>query len=372
VHAHWIGGAVTVAVSAMVVSSAGAQDPVSPAADSAAQAADTTPIYRLRADFTVPEGPAFKLVEIDESAILRPTSVRELAMSVADFTGGDGSFSLPSAIGLEAAPWLLARSRDLTRRQYHDAQPLYRFRVSIAAKLAEDTRQPTAIAVGIRETFIDHGDVRLDRVLEARIVENLLKQHQIHTRAATRVNPFGGGVESGSEVALSAEEQAEVDLLDRELARIIEQRQEETWNETRLEAALAFSGQSADESEGGLRSHAGRAWIAYGHRLGAHAQWLLGGRLSSARDTAGDFRTAAAASTRLYVGTQDYKGFVEAQAGYEEDQQYAPWFFNSGGEARVSNSVWAQLSAGVEQTAQIRRGRLTTRFSLRTALPRAR
>lgn len=381
--AHWLLATVTVAA-VLVAPATGAQDPAAPPDDSAAvkarearQVADATPIYELRADFTVPEGPAFKLVELDESAILRPTSVRELAMSVADFTGEDGNISLPSAIGLEAAPWLLAQGRDLTRKTYKDRQLLYRFRVSVAAKLDPDTRQPTALAIGFRETFLDDADVRLDDTLEQRVIANLLQQHKVYAAAATSTNPFpqleagADTFEPSHDIPLSPDQQAEVDRLDRELVQAIKQRQEETWNKRRLELALGFSGQSNDESGGGLRSQAGQVWIAFGQPLGAHAQWLLGGRFSSTRDTTGDIRTGAAASTRLYVGTQDYKGFVEVQAGYEQDQQYTPWFLNSGGEVRVTNSVWAQLSSGVEQAAETRRGRLTTRLSLRTALPRA-
>ena len=149
-----------------------------------------TPIYKLRADFAVPEGPAFKLVAIDPSAIVRPSSVRELSFSVSDFTQEDGSFSLPTQLGFEAAPFLLVQGRDLTRSQYERRAWLYRTRVSIATKLSEASLSPTALGVGIRASLIDDADVRLDDVLAQRVVANLREQHEIYVRAATSVNPL--------------------------------------------------------------------------------------------------------------------------------------------------------------------------------------
>ena len=73
---------------------AGAQSkPPSPPTDAIVQDA---PIYKMRADFAVPEGPAFKLVGIDETSILRPSSVRELDLSASGFTGDNGSITLPT------------------------------------------------------------------------------------------------------------------------------------------------------------------------------------------------------------------------------------------------------------------------------------
>ena len=330
-----------------------------------------TPIYKLRADFVVPEGPAFKLVAIDPSAIVRPSSVRELSFSVSDFTQDDGSFSLPTQLGFEAAPFLLVQGRDLTRSQYERRAWLYRTRVSIATKLADATLNPTALGVGIRASLIDDADVRLDDVLAERVIENLRAQHTIYTRAATARYPLDNPPANQYEITLSASDQARVDSLDKALGRIVANREEEVWNRNILELAVAGAALSQDESSGPVRFHSASAWLTWGLRAGAHGQFLIGARGGTARDSVTDKqRGAASASSRLYFGTHAYKAFVEGQVGVEKDQAYTPWFLNSGGEVRVTNSFWSEFTAGIEQTAQRERGKFIARFKLHTALPR--
>lgn len=330
-----------------------------------------TPIYKLRADFVVPEGPAFKLVAIDPSAIVRPSSVRELSFSVSDFTKEDGSFSLPTQLGFEAAPFLLAQGRDLTRSQYERRAWLYRTRVSIATKLSETTLNPTALGVGIRASLIDDADVRLDDVLAERVIANLREQHEIYVRAATSVNPLDHPPANPYEITLSASDQAKVDSLDKALGRIVANRQEEVWNKNILELAVAGSALSSESDGGPVRIHSAAAWLTWGLRVGSHGQFLLGARGGTARDSiTDDQRGSASASSRLYFGTHAYKAFVEAQVGVEKDQLYTPWYLNSGGEVRVTNSFWSEFTAGVEQTTQRKSGKFIARFKLHTALPR--
>jgi hypothetical protein len=350
-----------------------AAQPNSPATDSAAKA--QTPIYKLRADFVVPEGPAFTLVAVDPSAIVRPSSVRELSLSLSDFTSDDGSIAIPTQFGVEAAPFLLAQGRDLTRRQYEQKAWLYRTRVSVATKLSETTRRPTALGVGIRASIIDDSDVRLDDVLAQRVIANLKEQQKIYVAAAgagpNPVNPFNNPAPMSHEIQLSATQQATVDSLDKQLGKIVAERAEEQWNATILELAVGGSALSRDEDSGPVRLHSAAAWLTLGLRAGPHGQFLLGARASTARDSVtDDQRGSAAASSRLYFGTHAYKAFVEAQVGVEKDQTYTPWFLNSGGEVRFTNSLWSEFTAGIEQTAQKERGKFIARFKLHTALPR--
>src|SRR5688572_1826337 len=144
---------------------------------------DTVDLFKMRADFTVPESPAFKLVDIDESAILRPASVRELALAFSSFTDStDGGFRLPKSIGIEVAPWLAAKSRTLTRGKYGNPKWtwLYRLRVSGAVHTSEGARRPHEIAGGLRFTFLDDGDSRLDTVLKNRILAILPRIADVH------------------------------------------------------------------------------------------------------------------------------------------------------------------------------------------------
>lgn len=341
-------------------------------AQPAPSAVDTVDVFKLRADFTVPESPAFKLVDIDESAILRPASVRELALAFSSFTdSADGGFRLPKSIGIEVAPWLAAKSRTLKRPDYADRAWLYRFRVSGAVHTSEGARRPHEIAGGLRFTFLDEADVRLDTVLEQRILAIAQRLADVHTGAVTRCVRTRPPAECRGVIALNAEEQAEAAAIEKQITAASDQRAQEVWNARSLHLAVALSGKAADTLGNGLRSNVLSAWASFALPISRGTQLLLGARGGWARDTAsGERRNRVDGSARFYVGGGHYRGFVEVQVGAEEDQDFAPWFVNSGAELRLSNSVWAQGSAGYERGTQADRPRLATRFALRGALPK--
>lgn len=346
--------------------------PTVSAAQLTASAVDTVDLFKMRADFTVPESPAFKLVDVDESAILRPGSVRELALAFSSFTDStDGGFRLPKSVGIEVAPWLAARSRALKRPEYARRAWLYRFRVSGAVHASDGARRPREIAGGIRFTFLDDADVRLDTVLERRILVILERIADVHTAAVRRCIREQPPAECRGIVRLNAAEQEQVAAIEEEITAASDERAQELWNARSIQVALAFSGRAADTLGNGLRSNVLSAWASATVKTSTGTQLLVGARGGWVRDTAsGERRHRVDGSARFYVGGGHYRGFVEGQVGSEQEQDFAPWIVNSGGEVRVSNSVWAQGSAGYERGTRTEKPRLTTRFSLRTAAPR--
>jgi hypothetical protein len=126
-------------------------------------------------DFAVPESPAFQLITLNPSTILRPTTVKELGMAASNFTGDGVSFSIPKELGVEFAPFSLIwakKDSDLATGPKSSikcvpaslAPFLYRLRMSVAAKrdTSKDATegQPSQIAFGLRLNFIDHADSR--------------------------------------------------------------------------------------------------------------------------------------------------------------------------------------------------------------------
>src|SRR5688572_9352368 len=63
---------------------------------------------KYRVDFAIPDAPAFVLVKVEDSKILRPVSVRDFALGFSNFQDDDGDFDVPDAFGVEVAPFLLA------------------------------------------------------------------------------------------------------------------------------------------------------------------------------------------------------------------------------------------------------------------------
>jgi hypothetical protein len=360
-------GALAILLAGMLASVQGAVQPTR--AD-----VETVPIFKMRADFTVPESPAFKLVDLDESVILRPASVRELALAVSRFTdSAGGGFRLPGNVGIEVAPFLLAKSRTLTRAAYREDAWLYRARVSGAVHSSEGASRPREIAIGLRFTIRDDADPRLDTALVDKVLGILKAIAPIHQRAFRRClgeNPQDPG-KCGPVVPLNADEEEQIAAQEKQISAVSDRRAQELWNASSIHVAVALSGRSADTLGNGLRSQVLAAWAAASFKAGRSGQLLVGARAGWDRDTSTDERVSRVeASIRFYLGTAHYRGFIEGQIGSEQDQEFIPWFANSGAEFRVSNSVWATGSAGYQRGSRSEKPRLARRFSLRTALPR--
>ena len=134
-------------------------------APGAAAAADPAPPYAVdslyRVDLSIPDVPAMTVTGTAASALLRPGNTRELAAALANFGGGSsgGSFRLPQAFAVEAAPVLLFHRR-LTLAAYRRHQALARLRASLATNRGEGDAGPTLLGIGVRTSLRDDGDPR--------------------------------------------------------------------------------------------------------------------------------------------------------------------------------------------------------------------
>ena len=118
--------------------------------------------HEHRMNYSVPDAPAFKLLDTDPSNVLKPTSVRELAIGLSDFLRSDNSIVLPQSFAVEFSPGLLIGGKTLTLAGYRKHPALYRTRLSIATNRPEDAAAATTVAFGIRVTQIDQSDLRTD------------------------------------------------------------------------------------------------------------------------------------------------------------------------------------------------------------------
>ena len=82
-----------------------------------AQTATPTTAKELSLQFAVPASPAFKLVEVDASSVLRPTSFHQFASTLGDLGTSGGNFAVPKELGFEIAPFFLSRGSKLSMRR---------------------------------------------------------------------------------------------------------------------------------------------------------------------------------------------------------------------------------------------------------------
>jgi hypothetical protein len=318
---------------------------------------------QFRADFAVREPPALDLVDGDPSHILRPATVREVAVAAAEFGAADGSLQVPEAFAVEVAPFLLARGRRLSLAEYRARPALYRLRVSGAT--GRDSLGRAALALGVRATLVDGADLRTRAdylggvtALAGRINGLVVEERLARGQRPDPGRPLTLDSLTGPRRAQLVAALAAVDSLRRAV-------EGQAWNARVVEVAAGARAGAADAAGNDLRLTDYAAWATYGDGIGTWGQVLVGARGALGRDDPDDALAASASlSARLYVGSNRTKAFAEAQATAGDG---AAGFVQAGAEARLFDAVWTTVSTGLEWDDAS--PRLVGRFALKVALP---
>lgn len=317
--------------------------------------------YRL--DFVIPDAPAFDLVKVDPNTVLRPATVRELAMGLSDFGIAEGGLQIPRSFAVEVAPFLLAREKTLGLGQYQRAAALYRTRISAAT--GRDSANRAQMAFGVRISLLDRADMRTNPATQRRLTSLTERVNAVYTAERFRM----GAPSDTAPLELTEGGRASID---REVAAFRRQLADSSWNADALDVAVAAGLVAEDSTGNNLTFDKAAAWVTYAKGLRTWGQLLLGARGTARRYTlAGGFHPGGGISSRLYVGVDRYKAFAEV--GGTADRGTRPsWLLNSGGEVRFADSFWSTFSLGADwgvgETG--RRPRLRSRFSLKLGLPK--
>lgn len=117
-------------------------------------------IEDLKTKYAVPDAPAFTILDENPSSILKPASVKEIAIGFSSFLDNKNQISLPKSFAAEFSPGLLINGRHLTIKQYGDNAWLYQLRLSVATSRPDNAKSATNLAFGIRITLHDESDPR--------------------------------------------------------------------------------------------------------------------------------------------------------------------------------------------------------------------
>ena len=360
------------------------------------RAVPDTSASAYRVNFAIPDAPAFDLLRVDPSRILRPQSVREVAVAFSGFQSGSGAFRLPQSLAVEFSPGLLIGGDRLTIDDYRRGDPWwYRLRVSVAAQRdSDEASTPARMALGLRLSLIDDSDPRWNSAELLDVGDMVTRINDVAAGARRRIGVSSfdtlpeseadacrarGGIAQRITVdgqamvrcrtmlplVLDADEQRTVDALNARIKRMWES---SCWNARQLELAAGISAQSRDADAGGTRAQEIAGWGTYAVGYSHWFQWLLGTKVATARDSlTGDFGRTGSLSTRAYAGNNRYKAFVEGQLTARQGRRREPLLY-SGLEMHVFASVWATLTGGLEETAS-GRNRFVTRFKLKAGPP---
>src|SRR5712692_3518159 len=265
-------------------------------------------VAKYAIDFAVPDGPAFTLLGVTPSTILRPTTVKEVTAAVSDFIGGGSSLSIPRAFAIELAPALLIGGGSLSLQRYQANPALYRLRISAATRRSDGNGSPTQIALGVRVNLVDDADLRTkpDYIAKVTAITDQINQIFAERRALER--PAEGAV-SGvlSPDSLPPDLKKQVADLQGTLEKAWA---DSTWNARVLELAAGLSARAADSLGHDLSTQAFAGWATFGTGIGKWGQLLVGGQASTARDSVTrEFHAVGSLGARFLVGTNVYKGF---------------------------------------------------------------
>jgi hypothetical protein len=319
--------------------------------------AESTSVQLEKFDYAVPDAPAFKLLEVNPNSILRPSTRREIAVTVENANLRN--------FAIECAPFLLARDGKIGLKQYQSKRLLYNLRVSVGTRTPEGGA--SSAGIGIRMSIIDSGDPYTDQELLA-AARKLAGGVQVFRDTAQEalIDSVGSAVIWGE-----LPEEKRESLIHARTARDIRKAEEqfkafkEDWHRDILDVALAMTGSMVDSISQPLHATAYAAWLTAGKGLGAHGQVLLGssGRLVPNEQTGKLDSGEAGTALRFYYGSKTLKASASGDAAWKAHA--LPKFTGSlGTEVRLFQTIWADASVGLG-TADGGGSELTSELSIR-------
>jgi hypothetical protein len=336
------------------------------------------PLPTANVDLSVPESPAFTILDLTPETVVRPSSPREFASALLSGVDRNGNFQ--SGTALDFAPYLTLAGNQLTLRQYQDN---YRLRLAsrtqfsfATTKGASDDDKSVRLALGFRITLWDQGDPHTDQVLMD-CFKGVQKTFFANTTPPTILPPellpatatddqkmksgqawreFEAKSATANETRNQGNEQCRADSRKR------------NWNKSSWIVAFAPSWISKTGQTNNFRWNGGGFWtsVAYGFDgfpgLQKHSQLIFHARYRNKEqvpdpDNEGAFfsQNSLFLGTRLRVGTENSTASFEGVFVRSHPEGKA--FDNSarysvGLERRIAENLWFALAFGGESGRQ--------------------
>lgn len=294
-------------------------------------------LKKAKADYAIPDAPAFKILQTDPTSVLRPTSSREVAVTIANlFKGG----KIPDNYALEISPGLLlANSLD----NYKKNPFFYRARISFATKTMENSVKH--LGLGVRLTLYDDTDLRLNNGYEEILKKIGKSSDDLNSSCA---DELAAKITDDNFNALLEEcIDAKKEYFSKKINVIRDSVKEKNWNAPIVEMGFATSALSGDSLAKSLFVTSYQFWLSAALPLGKDGQVVAGLNGGVSKNDKDELKKSEGSlGVRGYYGTNKQKLFLEAdiKAASEILPSYS---LNIGYEYNVMNGVWADLSLGL-------------------------
>jgi len=300
-------------------------------------------------DYSVTESPAFSLLGNNPDNILKPTSVRSIALNIGNYYLTSGT-TIPKNLAVEISPLLLNSKTSLN--DYNKNKFLYRTRLSIGTNVLN--KGGYEIAEGLRFTLIDKTDLRSDTAHIYALYDRCVNKSKILTQvkidyakehpekypttldvflAYTKDKAFKKEID---EIVNSKIENSKDSI-----NGFPEKKKQELWNAPIWEVGIAAMQKAPDS----LINHSSFSkvglWTTYGTHLLKNDQLLIGGKFGMV-DSLSKYYGSVAIGTRYYYGSNELRAFVQGEYRYENNKNAAT--ASLGCIFNISNGLWGQFT----------------------------
>jgi len=305
-------------------------------------------------DYTVPESPAFKILGNSPDNILKPTSVRNVALSIGNYFLTTGSV-IPKNFAVEISPLLLNGKASLN--DYNKNKFWHRLRFSLGTNIQDNGGYN--IAEGLRLTLIDKTDLRdfksnpdftnflyASAVNTSIAIDKALADHIIkHPEENLTVITAGEKYQNDTSFKKVIKEEAKKFYTDKNVnvdavSVYRDSIRNLLWNAPIWELGIATLQTSTDSLVKNLKFSQIGFWTTAGFPVGQKSQLLIGGKLGFIDST--DWQTNASAGLRFYYGSNNVKGFLQGEYDYKDKKNSAT--ASLGCQFNITNGLWGQFS----------------------------
>lgn len=317
-------------------------------------------VDQVQLDFAVPDNPAFKSLGKDPSNILRPSSVKDLALQFGNFTG-NGSFVIPKDFSLEVAPGLLLKPW-YTLNDYQNKSGirfLSKLRLSVGAA-SDDETHTSSLAAGIHITLLDNSDFRRDtEFLRKYIFEKQDRftvswkkyRDAIIVQKGLTIEQYEALPQQDKDAILDQAKERVGYELDTIFTNALAVYKKQKWNASKIDFAYSLLSQSGDSLISNARIQKHSFWLSVALKPGKNNNWgqLLIGINNNVVRAENKFYNEFNGNLRFYAGANRVKGFIEAQYQNLDNpiERQKTLYAQIGLEVAVLKSIWLHFGTGV-------------------------
>src|ERR1035437_1950822 len=322
-------------------------------------------------NYAVPESPAFKILGVSSDNIMRPTSTRDIGISIGNYYINNGA-TIPKNITVEISPSLFNPDVSLADYQSNGTRLWYTSALSVGTKVNQDGSYQ--IGAGIKVKLVDKTDLRsngklinfinnigpvltndfekaMDTVVENYKKDKKVDRHVAYDSVFAEYNDSGNPKHAEIEKKVNDSMLSSGSHLAQKIIDYREEIKESLWNADIWDLGIAALFASKDSLLKSIKAPSIIGlWTTYGLPITSKGQLLIGLNTQVKDDSTGQLNTFNGnIGLKAYYGKNNTKGFIQGESGFAKSE--LPVFkMGIGIETTFAESIWIDCSLGMTKT----------------------